>query len=144
MTASQKRLTVVHEALHVRRSAITADAGEDMAALTLDARGMVSHCNHAAGVLFKYPPSELVWRHVSLLLPQLANVDLVKDGEPNPRLRFLSRIGRPFQAVARDGKCFAGELYLNVLDATGRGRLSLIVRPVKDEVGSELQPAEGN
>lgn len=124
-----------------RRSAMSAGSQEDVAALTLDDRGMVCDCNHAGETLFKYRRSEMVWRHVSLLLPQLAGLDLVQDGQPNPRLRFLCRIGRHFQAVTRDGAHFASEIYLNVLDTAGHGRLSLIVRPAPDQIDvGSLQP----
>jgi hypothetical protein len=103
-----------------------------MAALTLDERGMIRDCSCAAEELFKYRRSELAWRHVSMLLPQLAELDLIQNGQANPRLRFLCRIGCPFQAVTHDGEHFASELFLNVLDNTEHGRLSLIVRPAEE------------
>jgi hypothetical protein len=108
---------------------IAAGAGEDIAALTLDERGMIRDCSRGAEVLFRCRRSELVWRHVSMLLPQLAELELMPNGQPNPRLRFLCRIGRQLQAVTHDGECFACDLFLNVLDGTRHGRLLLIVRP---------------
>lgn len=102
---------------------------DDVAALTVDARGMIRYCNRAGESLFKYRRSELAWRHVSLLLPELADVDLLENGEVNSRLRFLYHIGRPFRALTQQGERFDGELFLNVLDSSGGGRLSLIVRP---------------
>jgi hypothetical protein len=110
----------------------TADTGEDTAALTVDERGMVCDCNHAGELLFKYRRGELVWRHFSMLLPQLADVDLMPNGQPNPRLRYLCRIGCQLQAVNRDGERFACDLFLNAIDGTGHGRLRLIVRPAGD------------
>jgi PAS domain-containing protein len=106
--------------------------GDDLAALTLDERGVILDCSHGAEALFKYRRSELVWRHVSMLLPQLAELDLMPNGQPNPRLRFLCRIGRHVQAMTRDGDRFASDLFFNVLDGTAHGRLSLIVRPAED------------
>lgn len=114
------------------RSVPYACAKAEMAALTLDDRGMVCDCNPASEALFKYRRSELIRRHVSMLLPQLAGLELVQNGEPNPRLRFLCRIGQSYQAVTQCGESFAGQLFFNVLDNIGCGRLSLIVRPAGD------------
>jgi PAS domain-containing protein len=98
---------------------------------------MIRDCNRAGEALFKYRRRELVWRHVSMLVPQLATSDLMQDGQPNPRLRFLNRIGRRFEAVAHDGERFATDLFLNLLDSTGTGRLSLILHLVEDTTGNE-------
>jgi PAS domain S-box-containing protein len=116
-------------------------AGEDLAVLTLDDRGMISDCNRACEALFRYRRSELVWRHVSMLIPQLAELDLMQSGQPNPRLRFLNRIGRNFQAVTQDGSIFASELFLNLIHNNGHYRLSLIVRRV-EEAACEDRPRE--
>lgn len=113
-------------------SAGVAGTGEDAAVLTVDERGMLCDCNHAGEVLFKYRRRELVWKHFSMLLPQLADVDLMPNGQPNPRLRFLCRIGCQLQAVNRDGERFDCDLFLNAIDGTGHGRLRLIVRPTGD------------
>jgi len=100
--------------------------------LTLDDRGVVCDCNDACETLFKCRRSDLLRRHVSKLLPQLAEMDLMPNGQPNPRLRFLCRIGRQFRAVADDGEDIASELFFNVLDNRGRHELSLIVRRAAD------------
>jgi PAS domain-containing protein len=109
---------------------VSADIQDDPAVLTLNDRGMICDCNRSGEALFSYRRSEMVWQHVSMLLPQLADMELVQDGAPNSRLRYLSRIGHRFQAVARNGNCFASELFLNVLDKRRCNRLLLIARPV--------------
>ena len=109
-----------------------ADYCNDLAALTLDARGMIRYCSQAAESLFRYRRGELVWQHVSLLLPQLADLELTRNGELNPRLRFLFHIGRTFEVVAKTGERFEGELFINILDSEGAGRLSLIVNSVAE------------
>lgn len=103
---------------------------QEMAVLTLDERGMIHDCNQDSETLFKYPRIELVRRHVSMLLPQLAELELMRDGQPNPRLRFLCRSGRHYQAVTKHGRHFASDLFFNRLDGAGQGGMSLIVRPV--------------
>jgi hypothetical protein len=110
---------------------IAAGAVDDIAALTLDERGMIRDCSRGAELLFRCRRSELVWRHVSVVLPQLAELELMPHGQPNPRLRFLCRIGRQIEAVTHDGERFASDLFFNVLDSTGQDRLRLIVRPAE-------------
>ncbi len=138
MPANQAPSAAASAATAVRRSVITAGAEEDVAALALDDCGMVCDCNRAGEALFKYRRSELVWRHVSILLPQLAEMELMKNGQPNQHLRYLCRIGRHFQAVTQDGERFVSELFLNLLDNMEHGRLSLIVRPAEEAAGERL------
>lgn len=101
-----------------------------MAVLTVDCDGMIYDCNEDGESLFDYQRGELVRRHVSMLLPQLAKLELMPGGQPNPRLRFLCRSGHHYQAVTKHGGHFPSDLFLNHLDGHGRDRMSLIVRPV--------------
>ena len=110
---------------------VTAHPIKDLATMSLDARGMIRDCNRASESLFEYRRSELVWRHVSILLPQLEELELMQNGQPNPRLRFLCRTGRHFQAVTQNGVHFASELFFNFLNSSQHGGLSLIVRPAE-------------
>jgi hypothetical protein len=114
-----------------------ADVVDEVARLTLDSRGSIIDCNGAGESLFKIRRNALVKRHVSELLPQLAQLELLKNDQINPHLRFLIRIGRTFQAVNQDGEHFVSEIFLNVLGSAGSGQLSLIVRPI--ETSSESQ-----
>lgn len=100
------------------------------ATLIVDGRGMIRACNSSCEKLLGYRRRELTWRHISMVLPTLAEVGLMENGEPNPRLRFLCRIGRRFEVVPRDQGQFAGDIFLNRLG--GRDRLSLIIRPAAD------------
>ncbi len=114
------------------RAVVCSAAGDDVAVLTLDDRGMVCDCNGASEALFGYRRSELVWRHISMLLPQFEEIDLMQNGQPNPHLFFLCHVGFRFRAVTQDGSDFTSEIFLNCLDNAGHGRLSLIVRPVAE------------
>ncbi len=100
------------------------------AVLALDGDGMVRDCNPASEALFKYPRAELVGQHISSVLPEINESKLIHNGRPNPRLHFLSHIGRAFMAVARDGYCFDSQLFLNCLGSPAASELQLIVRPV--------------
>ena len=108
-----------------------AEAEAEVAALTLDEGGRICNCNRAGAVLFKYRRSELATLHVSVLLPQLAQMVPITGGQPNPYLRFLSRIGHRFHAVTKDGERFDSQLFLNLVDKREHGFLSLMVRRVE-------------
>lgn len=107
----------------------------DLATLTLDALGVIRYCNRASQTLFKYRCEEMLGQHIAILLPQLAGLQLIQDGQANPRLRFLCRIGHQFQGVTKDGDHISSELFFSTLDSAKSERLSLIVRPVEAPLG---------
>ncbi len=103
---------------------------EDLAILSLDERGMIRDCNKAAEKLSGYLRGELVWRHVSMLLPQFAESNLLQEGRLNPRLSFLCHCGHLFHLQDSKGCSLHSELHLVELDNSGRRTLRLLVRPV--------------
>ncbi len=118
------------------KSPVGPDSDENLAALTLDQRGMICDCNHACENLFEYRRGELVWRHVSMLLPELTELELMQNGQPNPRLSYLCHIGRPYRAITREGECFASKLFFTCLENPGHCQLSLIIRPAASPAAS--------
>ena len=88
----------------------------DLATFTLDDLGVIRDCSRACEPVFGYRQEALVGRHISMLLPQLADTDLVQEGRINSRLAFLCHCAFAFQARRRDGQSFAGELFINRLD----------------------------
>lgn len=105
---------------------------KEVAALSLDKQGMIQDCNKAGEALFARGLDELIRHHVSVVVPELANMELVQNSGANPRLRFLSRIGRHFNVVQGNGQSFEGDLFLNILDSSGNGHLLLVVRPAAE------------
>ena len=103
---------------------------DDLVALTLDERGVILDCSKAAERLFGYLRSELMWRHVSQLLPQLIEDVLVQDGRLNPKLSFLCHSGHLFQTHGRQGRAFRSELHFVELNNLSGRILRLIVCPV--------------
>ncbi len=103
---------------------------EDPAALTLDERGMICDCSKAAERLLCCLRSDLVWRHVSLLLPQFVEGVLMQDGQLNPRISFLCHCGHLFQVQGPEGRAFSSELRLFELNNSGRRTVRLILCPV--------------
>lgn len=132
-----------YRAMVSRQNLVAIERQGSEAVLTLDGRGMIRDCNRAGEQLFKYRRSELVWRAVSLLLPELAELELMQGGQPNPRLRYLCRIGRQFQVMTQAGECFRSVLCLNLIDSRGHGRLSLIVRAAEVAASAGSQRAQG-
>ena len=89
----------------------------DLAVLTLDDLGMIRDGSQACEQVFGYLPDELVGRHVSTLLPQLPQTELVQEDRINSRLAHLCHCAIAFQARHRDGQCFPSELFINRLDS---------------------------
>jgi len=53
----------------------------------------------------------MAWRHVSMLFPQLAELELMQNGQPNPHLRVLCHIGQSFQGITQDSVRFAANVF---------------------------------
>jgi hypothetical protein len=100
---------------------------DERAVLTLDVNGLIRSCNKAAARLMECPISLLVWQHVSNILPQLADVQLILDGHINPRLRFLSRVGHRFELAMPGGRYMSSRIFFNELESSGRHNVRLII-----------------
>ena len=107
-----------------------AASNDEFAALILDRRGMILECNRAAEVLFGYPARELIWRHISLLLPQLEEGMLASEGRVNPKLKFMCHCGQLFLVLDRQCKTFFSELHLVELSSPGSFTVRAILCPV--------------
>ncbi len=85
---------------------------EEVAALTLDACGMILDCSQPAERLLGYLRGELVRRHVSLLVPHFENNAMILDGQINPRTRYLCHCGHLFEVLDSQGRSFMSEIHL--------------------------------
>jgi PAS domain-containing protein len=83
-----------------KRAAVSDESDENRLVLTLHYNGMITECNKAGGKLLGCLPSELIWQHISRLLPQLKNVALMEGPNLNPYLHFLSRVGYKFDVIS--------------------------------------------
>jgi len=114
--ATASSLQVISPQVNTHASSSGPDAGKiDLAVLTLNELGVIRDCSQACEQVFGYLPEELAGRHVSMLLPQLPDTDLVQEGRINSRLAHLCHCAFTFQARRRDGRCFASELFINFL-----------------------------
>jgi hypothetical protein len=64
-----------------------------------------------------------------VLLPELNLIDLMCEGQLNPRLRFLSRIGRPFCMMGRSGRKISAKLYIHEISQSGQHYLRAMIIP---------------
>lgn len=129
-TASSLQVKNPQANTHV--SSGVSDAGKiDLAVLTLNDQGMIRDCSRACEQVFGYLPEELAGRHVSMLLPQLPDTDLVQEGRINARLAHLCHCAVAFQARRRDGRCFASELFINLL---GSHNVVVLVRSLEASI----------
>lgn len=103
-------------------------ADKDMAFLTLDEAGAVVDCDGPVEELFGYAPRDLIFRHVSLLLPRLLYMELMPGGQINSRLHYLCHIGLPFRVQPREGGEFLGALSLTDLGNPAGRRVRLGIR----------------
>jgi PAS domain S-box-containing protein len=138
-------LVVMHgnELVDMRGDAAAAHAANtwrEPPALTLDARGVIVDCSERGEALFGYSRTELACRHVSEVLPQLSEWELLRDGEPNAHFSFLCHIGHAFQVRPRNGATFLSALSLVCLRDAGETVLRLIASPLQEEPG-EGSPA---
>jgi PAS domain S-box-containing protein len=103
----------------------------DLAVLTLDDLGTIRDCSQACEQVFGYLPDELKGRHVSTLLPQLPETELVQEGRINSKLAFLCHCAIAFKARRRDGQHFLSELFINRLD---RHNVVVLVRSLEASI----------
>lgn len=100
------------------------------AALLLNGHGTIEDCTPHTERLFGYQRSHLTTRPATLLIPGLAAYRLLIQGEPNPHLRMLSRIGAQFEAIKSDGGRFWCYLALSFVGSEQTHLLRLTVTPV--------------
>jgi PAS domain S-box-containing protein len=105
-----------------------APATNDLAVIAVDDHGLIRHGNDICEEMFGYRRDELPGRHVSILLPQLQETELVQGERVNSHLAFLCHSGIPFQARRGDGRQFTIELFINRL---GSHNVVVLVRSLE-------------
>jgi len=109
------------------------DIDDNRLVLTLHYNGMITDCNKAGGKLLGCLPSELIWQHVSRLLPQLKNIALMQGQNLNPYLRFLSRVGYKFDVISLKGVHLVCKVFFCEIGCMGHRFLRVIVCPLSQE-----------
>jgi len=103
-------------------------ATNDLAVIALNDHGVIRNGNEMCESMFGYRQDELPGRHVSTLLPQLQDTELVQGERVNSHLAFLCHSGIPFKARRRDGGQFTIELFINRL---GSHNVVVLVRSLE-------------
>jgi hypothetical protein len=98
--------------------------------LTLNGHGAIVDCSGGNEAFFGYTRNELASMHVSDVLPEFGEWELLPDGAPNPRLRFLCRINHAFLVKGRGGVCFLCGLTIVYLNGHGQEILRVITHPI--------------
>lgn len=130
--ASASNQQVKNTQVNTHASSGVSDVGTtDLAVLTLDDLGVIRDSSRACEQVFGYLPDELAGRHVSTLLPQLQDTELVQEGRINSRLAHLCHCAIAFQARRRDGRYFASELFINHL---GIHNVVVLVRSLETSI----------
>lgn len=101
--------------------------------LTLNEQGMIYGCIILTGDLFGYRRGVSAWGHISELMPELAAIELMRDGQINPRLRFLSHIGYRVQLLSLSGKLFDVKFFIHEIENQGRRYLRAMIFPFEVE-----------
>lgn len=123
--------TVLHTRTSERLPVLASrdDNGDNgLAFLTLDEGGVIIDCDGAVEAMFGYSPADLIYRHVSVLLPRLQDMELTQGGQLSSRLHYLCHIGVPFLVRCRDDEHFLGNLLLTDLSTPAERRLRLGIR----------------
>lgn len=103
-------------------------AMNDLAVIALDDHGVIRNSNEICESMFGYRQHELPGSHVSILLPQLQDTEVVQGERVNSHLAFLCHSGIPFKARRRDGRQFTIELFINRL---GTHNVVVLVRSLE-------------
>jgi hypothetical protein len=116
-----------------KRAAVSDESDENRLVLTLHYNGMITECNKAGGKLLGCLPSELIWQHISRLLPQLKNVALMEGPNLNPYLHFLSRVGYKFDVISLRGARLIARVFFCEIGTMEHRFLRIIICPLSPE-----------
>ena len=104
--------------------------GDEAAIFMLSEDGMILDANKDAVRLLGHSTTQSNGQHISRIIPQLANVDLLEDGERvNSYLRYLSRIGHYFKVIGMNGMHFSGESYFNDIKVFNQHQIIVMIYP---------------
>lgn len=111
--------------------------------LWVDREGCIVDCCDHAEAMFGYRAGQLHGRHVTALLPDLAEVDLLRNGTINPELAFRCRCAAPFRAAQRDGSERPCSLFVSQAVLPDGPAVRLVVRPRGGPTDVRRRPESG-
>jgi len=117
----------------IKQAVVSDDSDENRLVLTLHYNGMITECNKAGSKLLDCLPSELIWQHISRLIPQLKNVALMDGANLNPYLHFLSRVGYKFDVISLKGVHLIARAFFCEIGSMEHRFLRVIICPLSVE-----------
>lgn len=97
--------------------------------LTLNEQGMIHDYNIPNIDLFGCRRGASVWGHISELMPEFSLINLMRDGQINPNLRFRCHMGHRFKLIGFGGKIFDVKLFIQVKENQDQRYLRVIIFP---------------
>lgn len=97
--------------------------------LLLDDQGYIQEYSQSVESQFGYRRSELLRQHISCVIPQLSEVDLIMEGQLNPLLNYICHCDHVFEAINSQSDIVICNLRFVRIENSGRRLLRLIVRP---------------
>ena len=79
-------------------------------AVSVNERGIIQDCSESCERIFGYPRGDLVFQHISVLLPQFSGTAFDQEGRLTPLIFYLCHCGHSFQAQNRQGSVFHSEV----------------------------------
>lgn len=134
MINQRKYPQIGYKKIHdVKQMVESGESDDNRLVLTLHFNGMITECNKAGGKLLGCLPSELIWQHISRLLPQLKNVALMEGPNLNPYLHFLSRVGYKFDVISLRGARLIARVFFCEIGTMEHRFLRIIICPLSPE-----------
>ncbi len=99
--------------------------------LSLNDRGVIKDATKTVEALFGVVYRDLAGKHVSLLFPQLMDVELVLGGNINPLLSHLSRRGHLYIAKKHKGDDFLCHVNFIQVEFFGIRSLRVMIEPTE-------------
>ena len=101
--------------------------------LLLDDQGFIQEYSQSVESQFGYHRSQLLRQHISCLIPQLSEIDLILEGHLNPLLNYICHCDHIFEALNSRSDIIICNLGFVRIEYNARRFLRLIVRPYGKE-----------
>jgi len=121
-------MSFIHDA-----NSLTCSSEAQTAVLILNENGFICGCNNAAAELLEGSCHKIAGQHISTIVPQFLQAELLQEGKINPNMRYLSHIGYPFSLRSSNENTIDCNLFFNEINANGKLSFRLILRPIRLE-----------
>lgn len=99
------------------------------ASVVIDENGLIESIDAAGPNFLGSASIFLKARHISILIPEFNQFTLLRNDEINPRLKFLTRIGKSFQVNKFNGGCMLCRMCVHLVERSGMHLVRIMLRP---------------